>query len=387
MVRSALIATFAFLLAACNSTAGMSPTATSSLAAPNGTSSAEPMGSSSPTPIAQIDGQLVLVDLLDPVETYLVWRDGELRQFAEATQCNPCLSTSPDGRFAATPYAASGDKFGTAVYDLVTNTTDELLVPEEFDGLGPGPFDPTTGRLLRVGWSDTDPTKAGYYTSGVNGSDLQDLAHPAESDGGEVLAWSADGSSLLVYREDGDRPPPPHLGELGLYSLDTDAQRRLTPDGTSIEPIVYSATAATFSADGIMAAFAGKQDADPEQSALFVADVSGGPARQLTGWGPGTRNAIFSPTDEWIVFDRTDGEGSSLWVIKPDGSDERQIWSSTEDGPGCCPSWSPDGARILFQRGQRPDRSFWVMDLAGTVEGQVDLEPANWIWSRWTPAP
>ena len=195
MVRSALIATFAFLLAACNSTAGMSPTATSSLAAPNGTSSAEPMGSSSPTPIAQIDGQLVLVDLLDPVETYLVWRDGELRQFAEATQCNPCLSTSPDGRFAVTPYAASGDKFGTAVYDLVTNTTDELLVPEEFDGLGPGPFDPTTGRLLRVGWSDTDPTKAGYYTSGVNGSDLQDLAHPAESDGGEVLAWSADGSS------------------------------------------------------------------------------------------------------------------------------------------------------------------------------------------------
>ena len=329
----------------------------------------------------------MLVDLDDPVETYLIWRDGELRQFAEATQCNPCLSTSPDGRFAVTPYAASGDKFGTAVYDLVTNTTDELPVPEEFDGLGPGPFDPTTGRLLRVGWSDTDPTKAGYYTSGVDGSDLQDLAHPADSDGGEVLAWSADGSSLLVYREDGDRPPPPHLGELELYSLDTGAQRRLTPDGTSIEPIVFSATAATFSADGSIVAFAGKQDADPEQSALFVADVSGGPARQLTDWGPGTRNAIFSPTDEWIVFDRTDGEGSSLWVIKPDGSDEGQLWSSTDDGPGCCPSWSPDGARILFQRGQRPDRSFWVMDLGGTVDGQVDLEPGNWIWSRWTPAP
>ena len=33
---------------------------------------------------------------------------------------------------------------------------------------------------------------------------------------------------LLVYGEDGDRPPPPHLGELGLYSLDTGA--RTAPD-------------------------------------------------------------------------------------------------------------------------------------------------------------
>ena len=101
-------------------------------------------------------------------------------------------------------------------------------------------------------------------------------------------------------------------------------ERRLTPDGTSIEPIVYSATAATFSADGIMAAFAGKQDADPEQSALFVADVSGGPARQLTGWGPGTRNAIFSPTDECDRI-RPDGRRG----IQPLGHQARWVRRAT----------------------------------------------------------
>jgi Tol biopolymer transport system component len=120
---------------------------------------------------------------------------------------------------------------------------------------------------------------------------------------------------------------------------------------------------------------------------LFVADVTGGDSRQLTDWGLGTRSAIFSPTDDWIVFDRADGDGSSMWLIRPDGSGERQLWSSAVDGLGCCPTWSPDGSRLLFQRGARPARSLWVLDLDGVVHGRVDVEPGNWIWYRWTPAP
>ena len=370
-----VIVTLAMVLAACGSAPVSTPRP------------AEPAGSASPSPIAEIDGQLVLVRLADPVETYLVWRDGEFRQFTEATQCNPCVGTSPDGRFAVTPYAAPGDKFGTAVYDLAANTTDRLPVPDEFGGLGPGPFDPKTGRLLRVGWSTADPSRVAYYTSNVDGSDLQLLSRPAKGGGAEVLAWSANGRSLLVYREDGDRTPPPHLGELALYSLASGTERPVTDDDTLIEPIVFSATAATFSPDGSAVAFAGKRASDPNQSALFVADVQGGPARQLTDWGPGTRSAIFSPSDDWIVFDRADGEGSSLWIIKPDGSSERRLWSSTADGLGCCAAWSPDGSRILFQRDARPDRSFWVMDVEGVVQGRVEAEPGNWIWYRWTPAP
>ena len=73
-----------------------------------------------------------------------------------------------------------------------------------------------------------------------------------------MLAWSADGRSLLVYREDGDRTPPPHLGELALYSLASGTERPVTDDDTLIEPIVFSATAATFSRDGSAVAFAGK---------------------------------------------------------------------------------------------------------------------------------
>ena len=44
-------------------------------------------------------------------------------------------------------------------------------------------------------------------------------------------------------------------------------------------------------------------------------------------------------------------------------------------------------SEILFQRDARPDRSLWVMDLEGVVQGRVDAEPGNWIWYRWTPAP
>jgi hypothetical protein len=337
-------------------------------------------------PVAKLEGQLVLVRYLDPVEEYVVLRNGDLHEFSEAQECNPCVTASPDGRYIVKPYLAPGDKFGTSVYDVVADTTAELPVPADLDGLGGGPFEPSTGRLMRVGWSDADPTKAGYYTSKVDGSDLRPLARIPEGQHLEALAWSADGGSLLTYHEDTQRTPPPHLGELLLLSLASDARRRLTPEDTYIETITSSATAATFSRDGSRVAFVARKASDPAQSAVFVADVAGGEPRQLTDWGLRTRSAIFSPTSDLILFDRADGGTSSIWVIKPDGSGERRLWSSSADGPGCCATWSPDGTQILFQRGDRA-RELWVMGADGVVQGRVAADPADWIWYQWTPAP
>ena len=129
MVRSALIATFALLLAACNSTAGISPTATSSPAAPDGTPSAEPMGSSSPTPIAQsTDSSCSSTSWTLSRRTSSGGTASPPVRRGHAVQPVPEHVTGRPLRGDAV--RRFGDKFGTAVYDLVTNTTDELLVPE-----------------------------------------------------------------------------------------------------------------------------------------------------------------------------------------------------------------------------------------------------------------
>jgi Tol biopolymer transport system component len=63
----------------------------------------------------------------------------------------------------------------------------------------------------------------------------------------------------------------------------------------------------------------------------------------------------WSPDGAWIAFTSSRGTAGpgrgSIWIMRVDGSEKRQLTFHPENGFDLSPSWSPDGQRIAFQRG------------------------------------
>jgi Tol biopolymer transport system component len=361
------------------------PTTTGSpaLASPSG-ASPDPTASA---PVAAIEGQLLLGSLTGDLERYFVLDEGKLTQIFEAEGCNPCVSPSIDGRLVVYPYVAPGDTLATAVYTVGTGHTAQLPVPVGFSGIGPGPLSPDKTRILHHAWSDRDPSANGIYTTAIDGSGLALLSRVTDGRGRDPMDWSPDGKSVLIFSEDQSRTAERHLGDLSVLPAAGGKPVQLNQPNTSVAAIIRFGTAATFSHDGSRVAFAVVDTDDPNRSALFVADTADGHATPITDWVQGTTTALWSPVDDWILFDRRPADGFTFSIIRPDGSDERPLWGPDSPGWACCATWSPDGSKILFQRGGDGPRELWVMDRDGTIEGRVDVEPATWIWYRWTPSP
>ena len=82
----------------------------------------------------------------------------------------------------------------------------------------------------------------------------------------------------------------------------------------------------------------------------------------LTRIGQATAPPTWSPDSEELVFATVNGEEAVIYVVKPDGSGLRTIWSGepgSADTPFSQVLWSPDGSELLFLYGAaylvRPD--------------------------------
>jgi Tol biopolymer transport system component len=356
----------------------------SGMVSPSLAPSLEP--SASPRSV-NLSGQLMFASLTGEKERYYVIVDGERRQIFEAEGCHPCVGVSPDGRYLSHPWITPSDQFSAAVYDVKTGKTAELAVPDGFSALGPGAISPDGRRLARHGWSDTDPTVDGVYTTKLDGSDLALVSRVTDGRGRDPLWWSPDGGWLLVWSEDPTATKQSHMGDLYLVPTRGGGPRQINPSETSVQAIIHYGTAASFSPEGAEVAFVALQTEDPEQSAVFVADVASSTATQLTDWGVGTWSVLWSPTDDRILIDRGSVPHRTFSIVRADDGTERELWSSTATDAGCCPTWSPDGKRILFQRGTIDAREMWLMGLDGAIQGRYDdVEPGNWMWQVWTDA-
>lgn len=110
----------------------------------------------------------------------------------------------------------------------------------------------------------------------------------------------------------------------------------------------------TWSPDGRMIAYrswrSGKSD-------IWVVPVDGGPERNLTaseGWVPEEINdrPTWSPRGDLIAFSRGFGIGQSLYTVRPDGSDLREI-KGRPNFDLLEPAYSPDGAVLAFRSRDR----------------------------------
>ncbi len=91
----------------------------------------------------------------------------------------------------------------------------------------------------------------------------------------------------------------------------------------------------------------------------------------------------FAPGAGWIVFEANDGEQGRIWKVRADGSGLTQLTDGPDDRQ---PNWSPDGARILFQR-RAPGTDAWdiyTMDADGDGIRQV-TDTGSATDASWSP--
>jgi Tol biopolymer transport system component len=167
-----------------------------------------------------------------------------------------------------------------------------------------------------------------------------------------TLVVSGSGVSLYVHEQNGASAADPRLA----HRLLLVAHPHLVPPQAGVRP-----------------------------SDIYVMNDDGTGRRSLTRSRLNEMNAYASPDGRHIAFTRRDADGHGLWILvmRADGTSARKI------GPGrlCDYPWSPDGSRLLYTSSKGAYVNFGpinVMNVDGTgrrrlTTGSQDRRP------RWSP--
>jgi len=209
----------------------------------------------------------------------------------------------------------------------------------------------------------SDRDKAAHiYTVKPDGTDIQATSSDNGTNDG-VPAWSPDGTKIAFTSNQSSRY------EIWIMNADGSGRRRLTdlksysnmprwsPDGEKIVFISRVIAAAGISCTEI---FVMNSDGSGLQQITTSAGVTGSTGERadwnsVPTWSPDGAKIIFSSN--------RDGDGSTpvLYTMNPDGSDQRKFGLFT-DVDGSQPDWSPVNNKIVWIRGSAAKVDIWVMD-------------------------
>lgn len=83
---------------------------------------------------------------------------------------------------------------------------------------------------------------------------------------------------------------------------------------------------------------------------LYTMDVAGGTATPITHGLPFDSQPTYSPDGQWIAFISDQSGADNVWLIRPDGSEMRQVSFRDDDAILVSPAWSPDGKSLYISR-------------------------------------
>lgn len=195
---------------------------------------------------------------------------------------------------------------------------------------------------------------------------------------------------LLASACGGNGEPRPDLifvstrdGDYAVFAMDADGSRevRLTPAHDSeAHNALYFQIEPAYSPDGRLIAFAGRRGASFD---LFVMNADGTGTRQLTSTRENDGQPAWSPDGERIVFQR--GDPAHLYVMTADGSSARRLTDDT--APETQPAWSPNGDWIAYVR-RTPGtevREIWLVRPDGSKRRQLTALGAAVDAPAWSP--
>ena len=94
-------------------------------------------------------------------------------------------------------------------------------------------------------------------------------------------------------------------------------------------------------------------------------------ARRSRATGSGSRTARYSSSDP------------DIFMIRPDGSDQRQVTFSR--GSDVDPAFSGDGSRIAFETDRNGNVDIYSVDAGGTGGVRLTTAPENELDPAWSP--
>ena len=242
----------------------------------------------------------------------------------------------------------------------------------------PTPQRLTTGREPAPFWEDTAPQLS------------PDCLTVAYADEGHVWLVAADGGPPRRRVEGGS---PVWLGEdrllisverddltsrLAVVSTDDPWPRRLTVECSDHG----DEWGAVVSPDRRQVAYVFWVREDLRASQICIADVETGSVRTISGVSEmADRSPAWSPDGEWIAFVSERSGWYEIHLIRPDGSDARQL--THDEGDFFGPVWNEDGLRLVASRCRRGRFDLVIVDVA---TGKVTEAAVGGAWTSpaWT---
>jgi WD40-like Beta Propeller Repeat len=192
--------------------------------------------------------------------------------------------------------------------------------------LGCGDVSPDGTRIVAEGWIDGDRSRNGIYSvQAADGRGPQRLTRGLDS----VPVYSPDGAQVAFFRTKTGITPD-GAGAVFVVNVDGTGERRLTPWGWSFLHVSWSP-------DGRWIAF------QKPYGQLYLVHPDGSELHQVPMTLPAGTGALepdWSPDAQWIVFTAQNGDVSTIWAVRPDGSGLQQI-TDRDRGQDSTPDWRP----------------------------------------------
>jgi len=134
-----------------------------------------------------------------------------------------------------------------------------------------------------------------------------------------------------------------------------------------------------------------------DYSGIWTVNPDGSDAQRLTTAPENHEDRLpqWSPGGTNIVFQRTQGVPTEIWIVGEDGTDERLLFEPQDDWD-YAPAWSPDSARITFTSSRPPRQAplghprldIWTANPDGSGTRRLTFDAVDGTTaelSRWSP--
>jgi Tol biopolymer transport system component len=205
------------------------------------------------------------------------------------------------------------------------------------------------------------------YQDDPNGIGADDPQHPERSvqistKNGQPLAWSSDGSKLLVVRQ--------NSAHFDLFELGSDGSTTQVVRGSSFFG------SASLSPDGSKVVY-GKATGSSGTNRIYVVELIGGIPTRISPRGLIGHDPVFSPDGSKIAYFQGGGDfDNTLSVMNADGSGSHRVLRADMLNNSLLGSlaWFPDGRRLLFlQNGCDSAGKNWIYTVNADGSGLTRL--------------